>query len=112
MTQRWVTIARVEEVAADEMMGVTIEGRAIGVYNVGGRFHAAEDTCPHALVRLSRGRFDGRVVECPIHAARFNVVTGRRLSGPVCRDLRTYPLRVEGGMLLVDIEAIPATRGP
>ena len=92
------------------MIGLTVEGRSIGIYNIGGRIHAAEDVCPHARVLLSKGRFDGKVIECPIHAARFHVVTGRRLSGPACRDLHTYPVRREGDAILVDIEGIPATR--
>ncbi len=110
MTQRWVRIATTGEVPEDEMVGLNVEGRAIGLYHIGSRIYAAEDVCPHARVLLSKGRFDGKVVECPIHAARFNVVTGRRLSGPVCRDLHTYPVRIEGDAILVDIEAIPLTR--
>lgn len=110
MTPRWLRIATTGDIRNDEMIGVTVEGRAIGLFNIGGRIYATEDVCPHARVSLSKGRFDGKVVECPIHAARFNVVTGRRLSGPVCRDLHTYPVRVEGDAILVDIERIPATR--
>lgn len=92
------------------MIGRIVEGRAIGIYNVAGRIYAVEDTCPHARVLLSNGRFDGKVIECPIHAARFSVTSGRRLSGPVCRDLRSYPVRIVGGAVLVDIERIPITR--
>ncbi len=107
---RWTKIATTGDVPDDDMIGCSVEGRSIGVYRIAGRLYAAEDVCPHARVLLSKGRFDGRAVECPIHAARFNVVTGRRLSGPVCRDLRTYPVRIEGDAILVDIEEIPVTR--
>jgi len=107
----WVRVTDRTAISEAEMAGFTIEGRAIGIYNIGGNFYALEDTCPHAWVLLSGGTFDGRVIECPIHAARFNVVTGRRLSGPVCRDLRTYPIRIENDAILVDLELVPITRG-
>ncbi len=109
--ERWVQVTTVDVIPEDEMIGVKIEGRALGVYNIAGKFHAAEDICPHARVLLSEGMFDGRVIECPIHAARFNVATGRRLSGPVCRDLLVYPVKLEGDAVFVDIENIPITRG-
>lgn len=107
---RWVKVAATGEIPDGEMAGVTVEGRSIGLYNVRGKIHAAEDICPHARVRLSDGRFDGRIIECPIHAARFDSVTGRRLSGPICRDLFIYPTRIEEDAIYVDLERIPVTR--
>ena len=98
------------DVREDEMIGVTLEGRAVGIYKIAGRIYAAEDICPHARVLLSKGRLVGKVIECPIHAARFNVTTGRRLSGPVCRDLHTYPVRIEDDAILIDVERIPISR--
>jgi nitrite reductase/ring-hydroxylating ferredoxin subunit len=109
--ENWVRIASTHEIPEDEMIGIVIERRAIGVYNLAGRFHAVEDICPHAWVRLSNGLFDGRTIECPIHAARFSVASGRRLSGPVCRDLLVYPVRVDGDDIFVDLERIPISIG-
>ena len=43
------------------------------------------------------------VVECPKHNGRFDYTTGKALGAPVCVDLKTYPAKVEGGMVLVDI---------
>ncbi len=98
------------DIPEDKVIGLTHEGRAIGVCKIAGRIYAAEDICPHARVLLSKGRLDGKVIECPIHAARFNVTTGRRLSGPVCRDIHIYPVRIEDGAILIDIERIPTSR--
>ena len=107
---RWVKLAATGGIPEGETTGVVIEGRSIGLYNVRGKIHATEDICPHARVRLSDGRFDGRTIECPIHAARFDVVTGRRLSGPLCRDLFVYPIKIEEDAIYVDLERIPITR--
>jgi len=35
-------------------------------------------------------------VECPLHNAVFDVTTGKHLRGEPCRDLRTFPIRLVG----------------
>jgi nitrite reductase/ring-hydroxylating ferredoxin subunit len=36
------------------------------------------------------------VIECPLHAAQFDIRTGQCLAGPATEDLRTYEVRVDG----------------
>jgi 3-phenylpropionate/trans-cinnamate dioxygenase ferredoxin subunit len=43
------------------------------------------------------------VIECPIHNGRFDYTTGKALGAPVCVNLKTYPVKVEGGQVLVEI---------
>ncbi len=52
-----------------------------------GTFHAVSDRCSHEGALLSGGRLDGGVVTCPAHGSRFDVATGKNLSGPVMADL-------------------------
>jgi nitrite reductase/ring-hydroxylating ferredoxin subunit len=42
-------------------------------------------------------------VECPLHAGQFDVRSGKALCDPVFTDIRTYPTRIEGGDLLVQV---------
>lgn len=69
------------------MVHVEAAGREVLLVNVGGHFHAVSDRCSHEGARLSNGRLDGTVVTCPAHGSRFDVATGRNLSGPVLADL-------------------------
>jgi nitrite reductase/ring-hydroxylating ferredoxin subunit len=71
--------------------------------NVEGRFYAADDTCTHEEASLSTGFLKGALVKCPLHGSRFNVCTGEALEEPAEDDLRTYPVRVEGGRILVGL---------
>jgi ferredoxin-NADP reductase/nitrite reductase/ring-hydroxylating ferredoxin subunit len=82
---------------------VETNGRRIAVFNVGGRYHAIDETCSHEGGPLSEGTLDGRVVTCPWHGARFDVTTGAVLSGPAPRGVATYPVRLAGPDLLVEI---------
>lgn len=90
------------------MINVDILGRTVLVANVEGEFHAMDGICSHGLGDLSRGRLDGFVVECPRHAARFDVRSGKVVRGPVgaegrAYDLRAYPVTVAKGCVTVDL---------
>ena len=43
------------------------------------------------------------IIECPKHNGRFDYRTGDAKGAPVCINLRTYPVRVEDGAVLIDI---------
>jgi 3-phenylpropionate/trans-cinnamate dioxygenase ferredoxin subunit len=54
-------------------------------------------------VHLADGLVMDDVIECPKHNGRFNYKTGEALAAPVCVNLRTYPAKVQGGKVYVDI---------
>jgi ferredoxin-NADP reductase/nitrite reductase/ring-hydroxylating ferredoxin subunit len=87
---------------------VEAKGQRIAVFNVGGRYHAIDETCPHQGGPLSEGTLDGQVVTCPWHGARFDVTTGVVLSGPARSGVATYPVRLAGPDLLVEVPAAAA----
>ena len=43
------------------------------------------------------------IIECPKHNGRFNYKTGEAMGAPVCINLKTYPVKVEAGKVLVQI---------
>ena len=48
---------------------------------------------------------DECVVVCPRHGSRFDIRTGQALTLPAYLPVDTYPVRVEDGMVKVDLEA-------
>ena len=44
------------------------------------------------------------IIECPKHTGRFDIRTGKARRAPVCVDLRTYPVRVEDGKVMLGLE--------
>jgi len=46
----------------------------------------------------------GDIIECPEHNGRFNYKTGAAKGAPVCINLKTYPVRIESGEVLIEIE--------
>jgi naphthalene 1,2-dioxygenase ferredoxin component len=79
------------------VIGVEVAGRQIALYDCDGTIYATDNICTHAYARLSDGWLDGTAIECPLHAARFDVRTGKVLAPPATEDLKTYPVRVTDG---------------
>ena len=109
MTQEFVAIARAGELQEGTMRRFDVAGRRILLANVAGKLYAVDDTCTHEEASLSTGVLKGELVKCPLHNSRFNVRTGEALEEPAEESLRTYPVREEGGRILV---GVPARESP
>ncbi|MGZ8209309.1 MAG: non-heme iron oxygenase ferredoxin subunit [Burkholderiales bacterium] len=99
----FVEAAKVDELAPGRMKRIDIGGRRILLANVQGRFYAADDTCTHEEASLSKGFLKGELVKCPLHGSRFNVRTGEALEEPAEENLKTYPVRLQGERILIDL---------
>jgi 3-phenylpropionate/trans-cinnamate dioxygenase ferredoxin component len=49
------------------------------------------------------------MIECPLHAASFDLRTGKPTGPPAKRPVRTYTVLVEDGVVYVDAPARKAT---
>jgi 3-phenylpropionate/trans-cinnamate dioxygenase ferredoxin subunit len=77
----------------------------VGVYNCGGELYAIEDRCSHDDGPLCEGDWDEddcRVI-CPRHGAQFDLATGRALTLPAVEPVDTYPVRIEDGVVRVEL---------
>src|SRR5438477_8698532 len=83
---------------------VEADGQSIALCNVDGQIYAIADVCTHDGGSLDQGFLDGNLVECPRHGARFDVITGRAVTLPAVRPVRTYTVMLEDGQVLVDPE--------
>jgi len=101
--ENWVTVAQLSELGEGEIKGVEVGDKQIALYNVGGEIHATDNICTHAFALLSDGWLDGDVIECPLHAGRFEVRTGKALGPPVEQDIKVFPVRVSGSDIQVNI---------
>ncbi|WP_296664768.1 non-heme iron oxygenase ferredoxin subunit [Demequina sp.] len=69
-----------------------------------GDFYAIDDLCTHGEVSLSEGEVEGCHVECWAHGSRFDVRTGVPDEFPAMVPVATYPTRIDGERVLVDID--------
>jgi nitrite reductase (NADH) small subunit len=99
----YVPLLNVDELSPGQATERLVNGRPIAVYNVGGRFHATSNFCIHRGGPLGQGQLDGCVVMCPWHAWTFDVTTGESTVNPELK-VATYPVKVEDGRVLVEVE--------
>ncbi|HEV3259787.1 MAG TPA: non-heme iron oxygenase ferredoxin subunit [Gemmataceae bacterium] len=98
-----VKIAETKDVAPGTGKVVQAEGRSIALFNVAGTFHAIDNTCTHEGGPLGEGALVGQVVTCPWHNTEFKVNTGEAL-GPLTNEgVRSFPVKVQGNDVLVEI---------
>ena len=102
---KYVKVGKTSEIDDQCAKCVEVGGRSIAVFNLGGEFYAIEDTCTHEEAPLSEGHVEGEEIECPWHAARFNLKTGKALCEPAYEDVATFPVRVNGDDVEVEVEA-------
>jgi nitrite reductase/ring-hydroxylating ferredoxin subunit len=94
--ENWVTVASRGKLGDGDILGVSVGEEQIALYNLDGEIYATSNVCTHAFALLSDGWLDGEVIECPLHAGRFEVKTGKGLGPPIPCDIKTYPVRVVG----------------
>jgi 3-phenylpropionate/trans-cinnamate dioxygenase ferredoxin subunit len=104
-----IDVAPVEELPPGSVKIVVAGSLMLGVYNCGGSFMAIEDRCSHDDGPLCEGDWDEEVctVICPRHGSQFDLRTGRPLSLPAYEPVDTFPVRVEDGMVRVDVSPQP-----
>jgi nitrite reductase/ring-hydroxylating ferredoxin subunit len=99
----WHPIADIAEFADRPVLAREAGGVALALYHVGGEVYATQAHCTHAGVPLAGGEVVEGYIECPAHYGLFEIATGRAQGGPVCRDLATYPVRIDGTRVWVEI---------
>ena len=101
----WTFICRVDEVPADDVLPVSVEGHELAVCGFESMYFVFIDRCSHEDVALSNGFLEGCEIECPKHGSRFDIRTGRCLNAPADTDIATYPTKIEDGALYAQLGA-------
>ena len=118
-------VAKVNDLPQGEMKLVEIDREEILIANVKGTIYATSNRCGHMNASLSMGVLRGKIIECPLHKARYNIASGKCVRGPQMGglegvfiaatgtgrvaanidtlDIKTYRTRVESGIIKVEI---------
>lgn len=104
-------VCRVSELPAGARKIVELAGKSIGVFNVGGRFYALRNVCPHQFAPLCAGKITGHApvspvgeyawvaagatLRCPWHGWEFDIATGRSVFNPQRVRTQSIPVTVE-----------------
>jgi nitrite reductase/ring-hydroxylating ferredoxin subunit len=93
------------DVAENSLQRITLrENFDICVTRLNGQVYAVVDRCGHLNAPVSQGELDGEVVECPVHHAQFNLITGAVVRQPEVTELKpgapipSYKVAWSGGL--------------
>lgn len=103
MSNHWIDVSSVEDVAEDDVVGIDIAGKSIALYQVEGEIYATDNICTHGNARLCDGFLEGHEIECPLHQGKFDIRNGKALCAPLTEDVRTYPVKIDGNRVFVDL---------
>lgn len=103
----WVDVCPLEDLPLGKSRTVYLDGRMVGVFNVGGELYAINNRCTHARGPLSEGVVDAEActVVCPWHYGKFDLKTGQAVDGVVRRPVETYQVDVRDGWIHVGTRA-------
>ena len=100
----WIKVAAEAEFT-EPVRVVDYDGIDIAVFRLEDGFYAIDDLCSHAEASLAEGDVvNGCEIECPLHGARFDIRTGKNLSAPAVVPVDAYPVKVEEGVVYVEVE--------
>jgi len=100
----FVKVAKTREIKPGQLKDFKAGKLKVVLANVSGTFYAIYPWCPHQGWPLWTGDLKGELVRCFLHRWQFNLRTGENVAPggvPVC--LPTYPLKIEGEEIWVDI---------
>ena len=101
----WIRVATCDQIPPRQGRSVSIGDRQLAIFNLGDRFFATDNRCPHKGGPLCDGIVTGTSVVCPLHTWKINLVHGcverPQAAGEQC--VATYAVRVEEGVVAVSV---------
>lgn len=96
-------VATTADLTDETALRVEVDGVPVCLARSQGKIFAVNDVCTHGQVSLSEGDVEDGFVECWLHGSRFDLRTGQPTGLPANRPVATYPVRIEGEDVFVDV---------
>lgn len=101
----WAEVCPLDDIAPGGTKTVYVEGRMVGVFNVGGTLYAINNRCTHARGPLTEGTVNAEEcsVVCPWHYGKFDLRSGAAIDGVVRKAVDSYRVEVRDGVVYVGV---------
>ena len=100
----WHRVCPLDDIDLEDLIRFDHAGRSYAVYrDPQGAVFATDGLCTHEQVHLCDGLVMGHQIECPKHNGQFDYRTGEAMRAPVCVNLKTFPVKVEGDRVYVEV---------
>jgi 3-phenylpropionate/trans-cinnamate dioxygenase ferredoxin component len=100
---KWIAACATGDIDEEDVIRFDHDGASYALYRIDEGFFASDGWCTHEHAHLADGFVVNGEIECPLHQGRFDIITGKPMSPPVCVHLKTHPVRVENGEVLLGV---------
>jgi nitrite reductase (NADH) small subunit len=101
---KWIRVTHADNIPVREGRSVRIGEDDIAIFNLGDRYVAVDNACPHRGGPLCDGIVAGDTVVCPLHGWKISLETGNVMKPEICVRVETYPVSVEDGIIRISLE--------
>ena len=100
----WIEACAADAVNNEDVIRFDRAGKTFAIFrSPDDKYYATDGLCTHEKVHLCDGLVMGNIIECPKHNGRFDYTTGGAKGAPCIINLKTYPVKVEGGKVLINL---------
>jgi 3-phenylpropionate/trans-cinnamate dioxygenase ferredoxin subunit len=101
---QWIAACAAGDIDEEDVMRFDHGGKTYAIYrSPDDKYYATDGICTHEHAYLTDGLVMDNIIECPKHNGRFDYRTGAAKGAPVCVNLKTYPVKVDAGKVLIDV---------
>jgi len=101
----WIDVGEESDCPTGQRLVVNTDAGKVAIFHLSTGFYAIEDRCSHDGGELASGECDGDEIICPRHGARFSIKDGEALTAPAYERIEVFPVRVEEGIIQIDIDS-------
>lgn len=98
-------VCELSEVPLKEMRCVSLPDRNVLVAHTEEGVFVSDEMCTHEDARLCDGNLNGKLVKCPLHGSRFDLLTGQVLDDPAEDNLQIYPVLIENDTVYISLDS-------
>ena len=99
----WTPVSSCAALELGDVRAVDCSGANLALYRLEDGIFATSAACPHLGGSLAAGTVVNGYIECPVHYALFDIRTGEADGAITAQPLPTFPTRVEGDVIYVDL---------
>jgi MocE subfamily Rieske [2Fe-2S] domain protein len=104
MSDGWIKACKTSDIEPEDVIRFDHGDHTFAIYRTSdNKFYATDGLCTHQKVHLSGGFVMDHLIECPKHNGRFDFTNGHAQGAPVCLALKTYPTKVEGDEVFIQL---------
>lgn len=101
---QWINACATDDIETEDLIRFDHAGATFAIYrSPDDDYFCTAGRCTHEDVHLCDGLVMDYVIECPKHNGQFDYRTGEAKRLPACVDLKTYPVKVEGNRVYIEV---------